>query len=103
MTSSKPAVVISAVRAPFRSSNAFVATVVPWTMSEGADPASASIRAMPERMACAGLCGVDGALKESSREPRAATKSVKVPPVSIPILIFSTAEVWMRRLISVAI
>ena len=78
ITSSKPSVVISAVRAPFRSSNAFVATVVPCTISKGSEAAASRIRAIPPRIASAGLCGVDGALKEVSREPRAATKSVNV-------------------------
>jgi hypothetical protein len=78
---------MSAVRAPFRSSNALVATVVPWTISKDFTEASAIIRAMPSSIASAGLCGVDETLKDVRREPRATTKSVKVPPVSIPILI----------------
>src|ERR1044072_8700987 len=47
------------------------------------------MRASPSSIARAGLCGVEGALKDVMREPFATTKSVNVPPVSIPTLIRS--------------
>ena len=65
-TSSKPRVVIRAVRAPFLSSREFVATVVPWTRlstrSRGA-PRDWSAR----RKAIDGSAGVDGTLRNRLR------------------------------------
>ncbi len=88
-TSRKPRVVISPTLAPFRSSRMFVATVVPCTRkssASGALPASSSRARSPARPASDGSSGVEGSLwittapLSSSRK----TRSVKVPPMSIP-------------------
>src|SRR5262252_6626256 len=81
-TSSKPSVVTSVTRAPFRSSSAFVATVEPCRTRV---PRPAPARASPASTACAGSCGVDGTLNATRSPPRQATTSVKVPPVSMPM------------------
>ena len=62
ITSSKPAVVTSAVRAPLRSSSALVATVDPWITS-ARRPAAAC--ASPARITLAGDRGFDRSLKVS--------------------------------------
>ena len=54
---------ISPTRAPFDSSTAFVATVVPWRMfliSETSIPASSQIRRTPVSTPSEGSAGVDG-------------------------------------------
>ena len=71
-----------------------MATVVPWLTAEMASPSAAanpsrpSTFSIPARKPSAGLLGVDGVLVETSRPvaSSSATTSVKVPPVSIPIL-----------------
>ena len=88
-TSSKPSVVRTAVTAPFCSSTALVATVVPWMKrptSAGAAPARASTRRTAWAVPCRRSLGVRRDLGEASRPswPR-ATMSVKVPPMSTPI------------------
>src|SRR5680860_228000 len=73
------------------SSNLFVATVVPWLTAVIASP-PASTRCFvgwtPARKPSAGSDGVDGVLvvTTSPVPTSTATTSVKVPPVSIPIL-----------------
>ena len=82
--SRKPAVVTSPTRAPRRWRMAFVATVVPWTMRRtrpaGASPSS------PSSTARASSLGVDGtfASRIAPVSSSIATRSVKVPPTSIP-------------------
>ena len=59
----KPAVVIRPTRAPFDSSTAFVATVVPcrmFRMSPTSIPASSQIRRTPVSTPSDGSAGVDG-------------------------------------------
>src|SRR5581483_11206100 len=96
MTSSNPGSVTSANRAPRRSSNAFVATVVPCANSTGT-PAVVSAESRPigrdtadtsggrlaraAATAAAGSAGVDSTL---AMVPSGKTASVKVPPVSTP-------------------
>src|SRR6267143_5363955 len=82
-TSSKPSVVRSAVDAPLRSSNAFVATVDPCMTSAAPEMPALSI---PFMMASSGCCGVESSLNISILPSRITTKSVNVPPVSTPIL-----------------
>src|SRR5690606_13735543 len=57
-----------------------VATVVPWARTSGTTPRPSS-SASPVRTASPGSCGVDGTLVTV---PSSATRSVKVPPVSLP-------------------
>ncbi len=82
-TSSNPFVAIRAVRTPFRSRRAFVATVDPWTTLFG--PAR-SVSCNPASTASAGLRGVESTLCALTRPSRSTRKSVNVPPVSIPTL-----------------
>src|SRR5262245_19910308 len=88
-TSRKPAVVNNPVRAPLRSSSALVATVVPWeteVSAAGGTRARTSRPARPSTKARAGSAGVEGtfALWTSPVSSSTRTKSVKVPPVSMP-------------------
>ncbi len=69
-----------------------MATVVPWLTAVIASPSAptrSSTFAIPARKPSAGLLGVDGVLVVTSSPVSSskATTSVKVPPVSIPILI----------------
>src|SRR5215467_15636063 len=48
-------------------------------------PSSVMARPRPFRIDSAGLAGVEGTLKSMMREPVIMTKSVNVPPVSMPI------------------
>ena len=87
----KPFVVRSPTRAPFDSSTAFVATVVPWRMlrmSPTSAPASPAIRLTPVSTPCEGSDGVDGVLTRWSEPLSSWTsrRSVKVPPTSTPSL-----------------
>src|SRR4030095_6129730 len=82
-TSSKPSVVRRAVRAPLRSSRAFVATGDPWITSLKEDD---SRRPNPCMMASSGWRGVESSLKISILPSLMTTKSVNVPPVSTPTL-----------------
>src|SRR5688572_9315272 len=79
MRSRSPAVVTSATGAPFPSSSAFVATVVPWASSSGTRPPARAVS--PLRTAAPGSDGVESTL---TMRPSSATTSVKVPPVSTP-------------------
>src|SRR5205085_4857424 len=85
-TSSNPAVVTSAARAPRRSRSAFVPTVVPCTTSRSPSraPVSAATRRKPSVIAREGSSGVEGTLKIFARPSARYTKSVNVPPVSTP-------------------
>ena len=87
----KPLVVKSPTRAPFDSSTAFVATVVPWRMlriSPISVPASPAIRLTPVRTPSDGSAGVDGVFTRWSEPVSSWTsrRSVKVPPTSTPSL-----------------
>ena len=87
-----PCVVIRPTRAPFDSSTAFVATVVPWRMlrrSSTPIPASSQMRRTPVRTPSDGSCGVDGVLTRNCPPPlswETRKRSVKVPPTSTPSL-----------------
>ena len=59
-----------------------MATVEPWVMHQGVIPRQ--ICSAPLRNASAGSRGVDGTLCIASFRPSARTKSVNVPPVSMP-------------------
>src|SRR5262245_17823274 len=88
-TSSKPSVVRTAVTAPFCSSTALVATVVPW-MNRWTSPADASARVSTRftavRMPSSRSLGVLGTFVSVSRPSSSrATMSVNVPPMSTPI------------------
>jgi hypothetical protein len=90
----KPTVVMRPTRAPFDSSTAFVATVVPWRMfliSETSIPASSQIRRTPLRTPSDGSAGVDGVLTRYRPPPSplpspTRKRSVNVPPTSTPSL-----------------
>ena len=88
----KPLVVIRPTRAPFDSSTAFVATVVPWRMfwsSPTPMPASSQIRRTPVSTPSEGSWGVDGVLTRNCAPPLPSDtrkRSVKVPPTSTPSL-----------------
>src|SRR5690554_828624 len=91
-----PSVVSSALFAPVCVSVAFVVTVVPCTIVSivGAKASSviggcmlAAMSTRPSTTAIDGSAGVDSVLKIAGSAPsRVTTKSVKVPPTSIPIL-----------------
>src|SRR5581483_8591062 len=81
ITSRKPSVVTSAVRAPRRSSSAFVATVVPCASTSTAPtPEAASAADTP----AAWRPGTEGTFAVTSSPPTTATRSVNVPPTSTP-------------------
>src|SRR5262245_47351328 len=88
----KPAVVIRPTRAPFDSSTAFVATVVPCRMFRtppGSIPASSQMRRTPVSTPCDGSAGVDGVLTRNCAPPfewSTRQRSVKVAPASTPSL-----------------
>ena len=90
----KPCVVISPTRAPFDSSTAFVATVVPWRMflmSPTSIPASAQMRWTPVSTPSEGSAGVDGVFTRNRPPPSpfpssTRKRSVNVPPTSTPSL-----------------
>src|SRR5215510_12627208 len=90
MTSSKPSVVRRAVRAPLRSSRAFVATVDPWITSLTEDD---SRRSSPCMIASSGWRGVESSLKISILPSLMTTKSVNVPPVSTPTLKIDSRDI----------
>ena len=84
-TSRNPFVVTNSTRAPSRCSRALVATVVPRINDEKASGGSCDSRITPIS-ASSGWCGEDGHLA-TTRSPVAsssATRSVNVPPVSMP-------------------
>src|SRR5262245_5566775 len=96
-TSSKPAVVRTAVTAPFCSRIALVATVVP-CMKRSTSPAGAPAMTRTLRTAApipsSRSFGVLGTFVRASWPPRSsATMSVKVPPMSTPICTLSS---WAR-------
>ena len=82
--SSKPAVATYSTSAPRRCSTVLVATVVPCTMRSIAAPGTAALSSTLSS-APSGASGVDGALATRT-DPSApsATRSVNVPPVSMP-------------------
>src|SRR5688572_25391612 len=87
----KPCVVTSPTRAPFASSIAFVATVVPCMTkprSPGSMPLSSQIRRTPTRTPSEGSAGVEGVFtrKRSPFSSSTRSRSVKVPPTSTPSL-----------------
>ena len=82
-TSSNPSVVTRAVRPPFPSSRALVATVDPCTKSAEETPTSATPWMMPND----GSLGVDGSLCTCRRPSSMTAMSVKVPPTSIPTIV----------------
>src|SRR5262245_19966784 len=88
-TSSKPSVVSTAATAPFCSSTALVAMVVPWmkrSTSAGVAPARASTVVVATAMPSSRSLGVLGTLASASRPcASSATMSVNVPPMSTPI------------------
>src|SRR5947209_257354 len=79
ITSSNPAVVTSATRAPLRSNSAFVPTVVPCSSTKSRSPTAC-------RTACSiatdASCGVENTFSVRSSPPSTHTQSVNVPPVS---------------------
>src|SRR6266852_7403920 len=87
-----PVVVIRPTRAPFDSSTALVATVVPCRMLRSSDtwiPASSQIRATPLSTPSDGSLGVDGVFTRNCALPLSSLtrkRSVKVPPTSTPSL-----------------
>ena len=88
----KPCVVISPTRAPFDSSTAFVATVVPWRMlrrSPTSIPASSQMRRTPAMTPSEGSAGVEGVFTRYCPPPFPSLtrkRSVNVPPTSTPSL-----------------
>src|SRR5438552_6240992 len=99
MTSRWPSVVSMPAFAPLRSSSALVATVVPWTMKSvaasserGSVPSSAARRSRPSMTPMDGSSGVEVDLAIVTRPSwSTATRSVKVPPTSIPMRYISAA------------
>ena len=83
IVSSNPAVVTNATRAPFRSSIAFVPTVVP-CLNSNPSPAARN-NPTPSITARPGSPGVDRTFTTRISPPTIATQSVNVPPVSIAI------------------
>ena len=98
----KPVVVIRPTRAPFDSSTAFVATVVPCRMLRSSDtwmPASSQIRATPLSTPSEGSPGVDGVFTRYCALPVSSPtrkRSVKVPPTSTPSL-YAIPLLLLRR------
>ncbi len=84
MMSSKPESVTSAVRAPFRSRSAFVATVVPCTKTSTVDPHASS--SMPTAIPSS-WCSEVGIFAVVTLPSTTSTKSVNVPPTSAPSII----------------
>src|SRR5665647_1322338 len=78
MMSEKPSVHTKAVRAPFLSSTALVATVEPCTSGAPVAPVTESASSTP----CSGADGTDGTFSATRRVPSTAMRSVKVPPTS---------------------
>ena len=82
--SAHPSFVTSATRATLPVSRALSATVVPWTTWSPSRAPPSSCK--PASIARTGSLGVEGTLATESSSPSARTRSVKVPPVSIPIV-----------------
>src|SRR5258705_13319814 len=93
-TSRKPLVVMSAVRAPLRSSTVLIATVEPCSTSDKSAAstfASSIVSATP----CVGSAGTVEALDVTIRPSMQPTRSVKVPPISMPTrFIRSPGDSW---------
>src|SRR5262245_10216304 len=93
MMSRWPSVVSMPTTAPFFSSSALVATVVPWTTSavsrssaSRSRPSSEASRRSPSITPSDGSDGVEAAFARATRpESSTATTSVNVPPTSIPM------------------
>ncbi len=89
--SRKPSVVIRPTRAPRRSIRAFVATVLLWVWNASRQAGwsgrnTARISSTPVRMLSPGCDGVLGTLKQCTSPAWVTnTRSVKVPPTSVPI------------------
>ena len=94
ITSSNPAVVISATRAPLRCSSALVPTVVP---CKSVNPAATPIFWSASAMARDGSSGVENTFNVLSTPPDSHTQSVKVPPVSIAIRTVGRAGRGMKK------
>src|SRR5712671_1918152 len=82
-TSRKPLVVMSAVRAPLRSSTVLIATVEPCSTSDKF-AASTFARSIVSATPCVGSAGTVDALDVTIRPSMQPTRSVKVPPISTP-------------------
>src|SRR5882672_6095668 len=82
-TSRKPLVVMSAVRAPLRSSTVLIATVEPCSTSDKS-AASTFARSIVSATPCVGSAGTVEALDVTIRPSMQPTRSVKVPPISMP-------------------
>ena len=90
--SPKPRVVIRPVVAPVRSISALVACVVPWPKAvtrlrsySGPSPCAFSATATASKTPFSSSPGVVGALAVEILPPSSiSTRSVKVPPISIP-------------------
>src|SRR3990172_2326686 len=99
MMSRWPSVVSMPTFAPLRSSSALVATVVPWTMRSVASSrerrslaSSTARRPRPSMTPMDGSSGVEADLAIVTRPSRStATRSVNVPPTSIPMRYTSAA------------
>jgi hypothetical protein len=91
--SSKPRVVIRPTRVPVRWISALAETVVPWpkrAVSDSGPRGSVASRAARRRRtsstASSGASGVENDFSKSSRPaPSMRTRSVNVPPVSMPM------------------
>ena len=94
---SKPSVVTNAVRAPFRSSSAFVATVVPCAKRSSARAAGrARARARAAAIDRLLLHGPGRHLRLWRRPSASRTASVKVPPTSTPRIAMPCIQQWSR-------
>src|SRR5215468_7947101 len=105
MMSRCPSVVSMPTLAPLRSRSALVATVVPCTTRSVA-PSSAPVsaprprasRAMPSITPMEGSSGVEADLAMATRPSEStATRSVKVPPTSMPMRYMSAASTQATR------
>src|SRR5215469_13254956 len=98
--SRKPAVVISAVLAPLLSSTVLIAMVEPCSSSSMAatsQPASASAVAAPS----VGSAGTVEVFDTTMRPSSMPTRSVKVPPMSMPTML--TSELHRHELVRVEV
>ncbi len=97
-TSSKPLVVRNTTRAPVRVMTALMPIVVPTTMNETSAVSNAACSSAAAS-ASTGRVGVDGTF-ETYHSPLAsstATRSVNVPPVSMPTRMPTTASDSLPR------
>ncbi len=94
ITSSNPAVVTRATRAPFRSSSAFVPTVVPCS---SVMPTRAPILPSASAIAREGSSGVENTFRVLSSPCSTQTQSVNVPPVSMAMRSVGLAKAGINR------